>query len=83
MGRVRPTIGRRPNPQRQSVSRRPANDEGPRFIMGLDLGQAQDYSALAIIERWHGGRGPRRRDVPQGGSPSSSDLDYGRSQHHA
>ncbi len=51
MTRQRPTIRNRPNPQRKQIKRRSMNDEGPKFFVGLDLGQAQDYTALIIIER--------------------------------
>jgi hypothetical protein len=47
----RASIGERPNPQRRSVRRRSRNEIRPRFVIGLDLGQAQDPSALVIIER--------------------------------
>lgn len=33
----------------------PDDEMSPRYFIGLDLGQAQDYTALAVIER----RGPR------------------------
>jgi len=29
----------------------PAGGDGPEFFGGLDLGQAEDYSALVIVER--------------------------------
>jgi hypothetical protein len=47
----RVSIGERPNPQRRSVRRRSRNEIWPRFVIGLDLGQAQDPSALVITER--------------------------------
>jgi hypothetical protein len=36
---------------RQSVVRRSRYDPGPRFAIGLDLGQARDYTAVVIVER--------------------------------
>ena len=46
----------RPSPARQSVVRqsvvrRSRFDAGPRFAVGLDLGQARDYTAAVIVER--------------------------------
>lgn len=47
----RVSTGERPNPQRRSVRRRSRNEIWPRFVIGLDLGQSQDPSALVITER--------------------------------
>jgi hypothetical protein len=46
----------RTNPQRSSVVRRSVVRQsrynvGPRFAVGLDLGQARDYTAVVIVER--------------------------------
>src|SRR5687767_10203473 len=37
--------------KRPTVSRRSIHDAGARFIVGLDLGQIRDYSAIVIVER--------------------------------
>ena len=50
MRRTRAQV-RRPDIQRPQIKRRSSKDQGPRFVIGLDLGQVQDYTAVAIIER--------------------------------
>lgn len=47
----RVSIGQRPSPQRRSLRRRSRDEIWPRFVVGLDIGQAQDPSALVITER--------------------------------
>ena len=47
----RPQITSRPNPVRRNIKRKSSNDTGPRFLLGLDLGQARDYTAMVIVER--------------------------------
>ena len=37
--------------ERRSVVRKSRTDEPFRFALGLDLGQARDYSAVVIVER--------------------------------
>jgi hypothetical protein len=41
----------RPNPTRRKIKRKSRDDTGPRFLIGLDLGQARDYTAMVIVER--------------------------------
>jgi len=41
----------RSTPQRRSVLRASNDDIGPRFAVGLDLGQVRDYTAAAVLER--------------------------------
>jgi hypothetical protein len=36
---------------RRSLVRRSRYDTGPRFAVGLDLGQVRDYTAVVIVER--------------------------------
>jgi hypothetical protein len=41
----------------------PPVPEQPRFVVGVDLGQSKDYTAIAIREAYKGGRGrTARRD---------------------
>src|SRR4051794_24593462 len=48
---ARPSIIQRSNPIRATRPRPSRADSGPRFLIGVDLGQARDYTAIAIIER--------------------------------
>ena len=42
----------RPNPVRRDVTHRPSrNAAPPRYVLGLDLGQAHDFTALCVAER--------------------------------
>ncbi len=36
---------------RKNIERLSHNNSTPRYILGLDLGQSNDYTALAVIER--------------------------------
>jgi hypothetical protein len=47
----RPQTTSRPNPTRRKIKRKSRNDRGPRFLIGLDLGQAREYTAMVIVER--------------------------------
>ncbi len=51
MTRSRALLTRRPQQKRRTIKRRSRDDQGPRFLVGLDLGQARDYTALIIVER--------------------------------
>jgi hypothetical protein len=56
----RQTVTTRPSPKRRDVKRRSLNDRGPKFLIGLDLGQVRDYTALVIVERIF----PEQANVP-------------------
>lgn len=51
MSHVRPTRTHRLKPKRTRVKRKSRNSKGPRFLLGLDLGQVRDYTAMVIVER--------------------------------
>jgi hypothetical protein len=47
----------------------------PRFFIGVDLGQAADYTAVSIVERIPAGSEGRAEDVPPQGQPT---IRYGK-----
>lgn len=63
---ARPCVIRRPNPTRATRPRPSWADDGPRFLIGVDLGQARDYTAIAIVERQSEDRG----------APGSESVEY-------
>ncbi len=47
----RKSIGERPDRPRSLVQRRSRDEIWPTFVVGLDLGQSHDYSALVVAQR--------------------------------
>lgn len=47
---MRPTSSR-PVAQRRNIPRKPKNQQPVQFLLSVDLGQKQDYTAITIIER--------------------------------